>query len=161
MKYKKLFATVVVVFVTTVVFTASRHPGFKGDCSPERMAERFNRITEELNLTEDQQAQLKEMQEKKKAERAKHREEKRALMDEVQAKLNADNPDPEEILELVKNTTKDWPNPHVKRLEHFTELYKILDDDQKAKAIEKMRERIKRVKERKGRGNCRADGFEF
>ncbi len=161
MKHKKLLSTTIAVLIAAAALTAFRHPGFKGGCSDEMRAERFNRITEELNLTEDQQAQLKKMQERRKAERAKHREERSALMDKVQAKLNADNPDPEEILDLVKNTTKDWPNPHIKRLERFTELYKILDDDQKAKALEKMQKRIQRHQKRMKCNHYKMDGFEF
>ena len=148
MKHKKFVTAGILVITAALVTMGFRYSGLRHCGHPGMMAERFERISEELSLTDAQQAQMGEMQTIIKNDIAKFREKKHALLEDINVRLNAQNPDIEAILEYVKNIIKDKPNPALKRLNYLSEFISMLDDEQKDRLIEKIRGKIKKIQER-------------
>lgn len=120
------------------------HPRFSGRDFPERMLKRMDRKAEELDLTEGQRETYEEIRAKIKANLIQAGEERENLFTQVREELDRENPDMNAVVGMVKGKLKDMPEHMGKALDLFLEFYNVLDEDQKAKVLEVIREKVER-----------------
>jgi hypothetical protein len=120
------------------------HPRFSGRDFPERMLKRMDSKAEELDLTEGQRATYEEIRAKIKANLIQAGEDREKLFTQVREELDRENPDMKAVVGMVKGKLKDMPEHMGKALDLFLEFYSVLDEDQKAKVVEVIREKVER-----------------
>lgn len=149
---KKLVLAAVVLPLTLGTASAfafggkGHHKGMGGECGG------FDRgIMRQLDLTDEQQAQLKEMRETNRAAMKAHfsenadarRAEMQAYHNNVQALILADNFDQAAANELAKQMVDKQTERKVKMMEKKHQMLSILTPEQKAKFIELKQDRMK------------------
>ncbi len=120
------------------------HPRFGGGNFSERMLKRMDNKVEELNLTEGQRATYEEIRAKIKANLMKAGEDREKLFAQVRDELDRENPDMNAVVGMVKGKLKDMPEHVGQALDLFLEFYNVLDEDQKGKVVEMIREKAER-----------------
>ena len=122
------------------------HPGFHGRDFSERILERIDKKVEKLGLKETQQQRYAEIRQKIEADFSKMSEGRKALFKDFQGEINKENPDIDRVAGLLKDRLKEMPDHIARHLDHFVEFYGILNEDQKARLLEKVRDRIGKCK---------------
>lgn len=120
------------------------HPRFSGRNFPERMLKRMDSKVEELDLTEGQRETYEEIRAKVKANLIQTGEDREKLFTQLREELDRENPDMNTVVEMVKNKLKDMPEHMGQALDLFLEFFNVLDEDQKAKVLEVIREKAER-----------------
>jgi Spy/CpxP family protein refolding chaperone len=120
------------------------HPRFSGRDFPERMLKHMDTKAEELDLTEGQREAYEEIRAKIKANLIQAGEDREKLFTQVREELDRENPDMKAVVGMVKGKLKDMPEHMGKALDLFLEFYSVLDEDQKAKVVEVIREKVER-----------------
>jgi len=108
------------------------------------MLKRMDSKVEDLDLTEGQRETYEEIRSKIKANMVKAGEEREKLFTQVRAELDQENPDMNAAVGMVKGKLKDMPEHMGWALDLFLEFYNVLDEDQKAKVIEVIRDKAER-----------------
>ena len=120
------------------------HPRFSSKNFPERMLKRMDNKAEELELTEGQRETYEEIRAKIKANLVQAGEDREKLFTKVRAELDQENPDMNAVVGMVKGKLKDMPEHMGQALDLFLEFFNVLDEDQKAKVLEEIREKAER-----------------
>jgi hypothetical protein len=120
------------------------HPRFSGSDFPERMLKRMDNKVEELDLTEDQRETYEEIRANIKTNLVKAGEDREKVLAQVRDELDRENPDMNVVVGMVKGKLKDMPEYMAQALDLFLEFFNVLDEDQKAKVVEMIRERAER-----------------
>ena len=132
-------------------FERGWHPGFNGktfhagfgdrDIS-DFMLWRLDRGVEELDLTEEQQTRYSELKNEIDAAFAKGKEMKAVIRDEIHSEFEKENPDLEFIAENAKSHMNELKLFMHENIDLFKEFYGMLNEEQKAKVIDKIKERM-------------------
>ena len=118
------------------------HPPFHGKDFSKFILKRIDKKVEKLGLTETQQQMYAEIRQKIEADFSKMSEGRKALFKDFQGEINKENPDIDRVAGLLKDRLKEMPDHIARHLDHFVEFYGILNEDQKAQLLEKVRDRI-------------------
>ena len=118
------------------------HHRFHGRDFSERILKRIDKKVEKLGLTETQQQKYAGIREKIESDFKKMSEGRKALFRDFQGEINKENPDINRVAGLLKDRFKDMHDRISRHLDHFVEFYGILNEEQKARLLEKVRERI-------------------
>jgi hypothetical protein len=137
-----LFVGVIVVFAGLLA-GCGPHMFCDGDFS-EHILSRMDSRVEKLELSDSQQKKYEEIRLKVKANLDKGKEERRKFFSELQIEINKENPNINAVTDLVKSKFKDGPIHLTKNLDLFAEFYNILDEDQKATLIKRLRKKMNR-----------------
>ena len=117
---------------------------FAGKDISEHIMKRFDERVEKLDLSEAQQKSYEEIRSKVETSLQESKEEHRKLFEELRGEINRENPDMNVAASLVKDRLKDMPGHLSQIVDYFMEFYNVLDEDQQAKVLDDMRDRIGR-----------------
>lgn len=123
------------------------HPGFHGKGFHDKdvsdfMLWRLDKGVEELNFTEEQQEQYSVFKKRIETAFAEGKEIKTAIKEEIHSEFEKDNPDLELIAENAKAHMNELNSFMQDNIDLFKEFYGILDEEQKAMVIDKIKERM-------------------
>ncbi|MCP4666562.1 MAG: hypothetical protein GY849_09350 [Deltaproteobacteria bacterium] len=118
------------------------HPPFHGKDFSKRILERMDKKVENLGLTEMQHKKYGEIRRKIEADFKKMSEGRKALFKDIQGEINKENPDMNRVAGLLKGRFREMPDRMERHLDHFVEFYGMLNEDQKSRLLEKVRDRI-------------------
>ncbi|MCK6265275.1 CpxP family protein [Vibrio sp. ZSDE26] len=130
----------------------SHHKGGKGGCSGG-----FDRsIVRQLDLTDEQKDQLKEMRETSKSERKAHHQgnfeakqaEMQAYHQQIQALVLADSFDEAAANELAKQMVEKQTERRVNKLAQQQKMLSVLTEEQKAQFVELQQERMQKCSDK-------------
>jgi hypothetical protein len=122
-------------------FSRRGHPFANKDFS-ERMLKHMDRHVEELKLTETQQKSYEALKTRLKADLEAGKARRTAWVNELRTELNKEKPDIQVLSAEVKKATRAFPEAMDRHVDLFVEFYNILDEGQRAKVIERFRDRI-------------------
>ena len=117
---------------------------FAGKDISEHIMKRFDERVEKLDLSEAQQKTYKEIRSKVETSLNEAKEEHRKLFEELRGEINRGNSDMNVAASLVKNRFKDMPDHLAQIVDYFMEFYNVLDEDQQARVLDEMRDRMGR-----------------
>lgn len=138
---KKLTTTLLLITSITVALSAQPGQG-KGKGHKEQGA----RIAQELNLTEQQQADLKELRESRKESHKPHREEMKAIHEEMNKLLRAPTVDKKAIEANIQKTAKLTEEKLRNHVEYQLKVKEIMTPEQFNKYLDMKRERMQKRK---------------
>lgn len=149
---KKLTTTLLII--ATLTFALSAQPGQgKGKGGH---GEQGARIAQELNLSEQQQADLKELRKSRKESHKPHREEMRTIHEEMNRLLRASKVDKKAIEANIKKTAKLTEDKLRQHVEYQLKVKEIMTPEQFIKYLDMKKERMEKRKEmhrgKKGKG---------
>ena len=124
------------------------HHRFHNKDFSKHIMKRLDSRVEKLDLSETQRGKYEEIRTKVEANLAKGMEQREEFFRELRSEIDRENPDMNVVMELVKRQLRNMPDFMEDNLDYFVEFYNILDEDQKAKLIKKIRK--KRIWKRKG-----------
>ncbi len=157
MKLKKKYVivgSVVAFFVFATGFCIVKASGDYGFCGrgfqppffrkafPERILNRMDNKMEELNLSEEQKEKYIQLKASFKADFEEMRTGRYKLMNDMRAVIDQEQPDMERVAGLVKDRLRRMPDRIGTHLDQLVDFYSILDEEQKARVVERMRERM-------------------
>lgn len=103
---------------------------------------KMDRHVKDLNLNEDQRQEYDRVRGQIKTNITEAMEKRREFHGIVGAELSKENPDLKSLADLVKKRLEKMPSLIGEPLDLFVEFYNILDENQKAKVIERLRWRM-------------------
>lgn len=109
------------------------------------------RMAQELGLSKEQQAQLKELRQKHKTERPNTREEVKALRRQIAEELKKNSPSKSKIKTLADRIGEIHAANAVRMADHMLEIKKILTPEQFSKMLD-MKEQKGQRKQQMGKG---------
>jgi len=118
------------------------HHRFHGKGMADHILSRIDSRMAFLELNETQKEKVEEIKAKIKTRLTEGMEDRNALMTELRAKLNGENPDVNNVSELIKKRIRNMSSFMEENLDLFVEFYNMLDDNQKAQLIERFREKM-------------------
>lgn len=121
-----------------------RHGFHRKDFS-EHALKRMDDRVKALNLTEYQKEQYAAIRQKVKTELTAGQERRNRLMTSIREEMKKDLPDIHEIAGLVSEHVEILSGAMDKGMGLFLEFYEILDDNQKAKVVGHLRDRLSRI----------------
>lgn len=120
------------------------HPFHKRDFS-KHVLKRMDRRVKKLNLSDSQKIKYEEIRSKVQANMTEARHERERLFEALKIEINGENPDIEAIAGLLKNRLKAFSPIMEENIDYFSDFYKILDEDQRAKVLTKLRKKLRRI----------------
>jgi Ribonuclease G/E len=141
MKVGKIFLIVTATSMSALlVFSGcSRKPRFCRDDFPERVLQRIDKRVEKLDLTEKQKLKYNEIRDLISSDINKIRDERKKLMGEINGELNKKEPDMNKIAKILKEKHAMRESYIPKYVDRFVEFYHMLNQEQKALVLERMR----------------------
>jgi len=118
------------------------HPPFFKKAFPERILNRMDNKMEELNLSEEQRGKYAQLKASFKADFEEMRTGRYEFMNEMRAVIDQKKPDMQRLVGLVKDRLNRIPDRIGPHLDQLVDFYNILNEEQKAKVLERMRERM-------------------
>jgi len=118
------------------------HPPFFKKAFPERILNRMDNKMEELNLSEEQRGKYAQLKASFKADFEEMRTGRYEFMNEMRAVIDQKNPDMQRLASLVKDRLNRMPDRIGTNLDHLVDFYNILNEEQKARVLNRMRERM-------------------
>ena len=118
------------------------HPRFFGKDFSEFILARIDSRVEDLDLSETQIEEYGEIRQKVKGKFVFAMEKRREFFRELRDEINEDNPDMDALAGRIKLHLGKMEDFMSGNLDLLMEFYNILDEDQKARVIEKMREKM-------------------
>ena len=118
------------------------HPGSHGEDIADFIMWKMDRHVRDLNLNELQKNEYEKIKQEIKtgiADAIQKRKEFRAI---VCAEMNKENPDVNALAGLMKERALNIPSMVSKPIDLFVDFYSLLDENQKAKVIERFRARM-------------------
>lgn len=142
MNIKKILIIIGILSITgLLVWNGCGHrPCFCSDDFPDRVLKRMDRHVSRLDLTPDQQEEYDKIRADVKTDLIKFRDDKMKVMRYVTAELKEENPDLGKISEYMKKSHHRNPDKIHAYMDRTVDFYNILDQEQKAKVIERMRD---------------------
>jgi Spy/CpxP family protein refolding chaperone len=118
------------------------HPPFFKKAFPERILNRMDNKMEELNLSEEQKEKYAQLKASFKADFEEMRKGRYKFMNDMRAIMDQKQPDMQMVAGLIKDRLKGMPDRIGNHLDQLAAFYDILNEKQKAKFLERMRERM-------------------
>ena len=118
------------------------HPPFFRKAFRERMLSHMDDKMEELNLTEVQEKKYVQLKKSFKSDFEEMRSGRSGFMNEMRAVIDQKNPDMQKVAGLVKTRLNRIPDRVGSHLDELVDFYNILNEEQKAKVLDRMRERM-------------------
>ena len=118
------------------------HPRFFGKDFSEFILARIDSRVEDLDLSETQMEEYGEIRQRVKGKFVFAMEKRREFFRELRDEVNEDNPDMNALADRIKLHLGKMEDFMSGNLDLLMEFYNILDEDQKARVIEKMREKM-------------------
>jgi len=118
------------------------HPPFTKKAFPERILKHMDKKMEELNLSEEQKKKYAQLKVSFKADFEEMRSRRHKFMNEIKVEIEQQNPDMQRLADTVKDRLKHMPERIGTHLDQLVDLYNVLNEEQKAKVLERMRERM-------------------
>ena len=118
------------------------HPPFFRKAFRERLLSRMDDKMEELNLSEEQKEKYAQLKTSFKADFEEMRSGRSQFMNEIKAVIDEKNPDMQRVAGLVKTRLNRIPDRVGTNLDQLVDFYNILNEEQKAKVLARMRERM-------------------
>lgn len=100
----------------------------------------FGRLTENLNLNENQKAQLEQIRAQIREKMESKKTDRDGMMDEFANEFKKDNLDKSKLLELSKKKEQDKEEMKSFMMDKIIEFHNILTPEQRNKAVENMKE---------------------
>lgn len=116
------------------------------------------KMVQELNLTEEQQSEMKALKESQKGDKGTIHEEYKTIQSELDALLRQSNVDQKKIDAQIAKMAKLTTDKMNRRVAHLLEMKKILDENQFNKLLDMKKERMGKGHKGKGKG-CKSDGY--
>jgi Spy/CpxP family protein refolding chaperone len=124
------------ILLAFVLLIGSAQVGLAGSCGGKGdFHQHWGRMLKKLDLSEDQQAKVKEILAEKKSAGLKLHKEVMRLQHEVRGEMLEDAPDAGEVAKLVRRIGELRSELHLKRLEGEIEVRKILTDEQRDRML--------------------------
>ena len=118
------------------------HPPFFKKAFPERILNRMDNKMEELNLSEEQREKYAQLKASFKADFEEMRTGRYKFMNEMRDVIDQKKPDMQKLAGLIKDRLNRMPDRIGTHLDQLVDFYNILDEEQKARVMERMRERM-------------------
>jgi len=118
------------------------HPPFFRKAFPERILNRMDNKMEELNLSEVQKTKYVQLKASFKADFEEMRSGRYEFMNDMRAVIDQKNPDMQKLAGLIKDRLNRMPDRIGPHLDQLVDFYNILNEEQKTKVLERMRERM-------------------
>jgi Spy/CpxP family protein refolding chaperone len=118
------------------------HHKFHGKGMADHILSRIDSRMAFLELNETQKEKVEEIKAKIKTRLNEGLEDRNALITELRAEMNEENPDVNNVSEIIKTRIRKMSSFMEENIDLFVEFYNILDDDQKAQMIERFREKM-------------------
>ena len=125
-------------------FDRGFHHGFHGRNFSERILARLDDRIADLNLSEGQHEVLENIKEKIRDGMTEARKDHEKLFLEVRNELEHQNPDIEHAVGMLKKRLRKIPVHMESTLDLFVEFYDSLDEDQKDRVLEGLREKMEK-----------------
>lgn len=110
----------------------------------EHVLKRMDKQVAKLDLSDDQYEKYMDIRQRVAADLAEGEKKGKQLFVDLQSEMNKEDPNVGVITGLLKDQLRGMPDVMEKHLDYFEEFYNILDEDQKAQVIEKVRKKMKR-----------------
>jgi Spy/CpxP family protein refolding chaperone len=120
------------------------HPPFFKKAFPERILNRMDNKMEEINLSEEQKEKYTQLKVSFKADFEEMRTGRYKFMNDMRVIMDQKMPDMQRLAGLVKDRLNRMPERIGTHLDQLVDFYNILNEDQKARVLERMRERMAR-----------------
>ena len=147
MKLKRNHLIIGVALISLGLFAGCgphRHLPCRGKDVSKRVLKRLDRGAKKLNLTEAQTKKYDEFRLKIEAHLKTMKTERDRFLGEMKTELTQERPDMDAVVERVKMHFRALPEKMEEPLDLFAEFYQVLDDEQKAKMMKHVREKIKK-----------------
>ena len=118
------------------------HPPFFKKAFPERILKHMDKKMEELNLSEEQKGKYAQLKASFKADFEEIRSRRHKFMNEIKTEIDLQNPDMQRLAGMVKDRLNGMPDRIGTHLDQLVDFYNILNEEQKARVLERMRERM-------------------
>ena len=118
------------------------HPGFHRKDFAEFLLWKMDRRVEELGLSEAQEEKYNEIRSNLEKHLSGATEARKIMMDEFQREIEKENPDMRLLSDAVKDKMRKFTKFMEENLDLFTEFYESLDNSQRDKILEGIRERL-------------------
>lgn len=132
-------------------FDGGFHPGFHGKCFhpgfhikdfSEFLLWRMDRRAKELDLSGEQRGKYEAIRSRIEAHLAEGMEDRKRLMEEFHTEINREDPDVRHLAESLKKKIKEISGFIEENLDLFVEFYEALDDVQRQRVIDAIRDRM-------------------
>ncbi len=150
MKRPTIVLICAVLLVTGIFVTSCGHHPHHHRRDPDSLLRRMDNRVKQLDLTADQQTQYNKIRERFKSDLEKDMTDMRKLPDQISSKLSSEDPNMEEIADLLKTNMSELPAIRDKYIDYFVEFYHILDEKQQETVIKHFSRRMKRIQHRIG-----------
>jgi len=118
------------------------HPGAHRTDFAEFLLWKMDRRVEELGLSGAQEEKYNEIRSNIEKHLSGAMEERKVLMDEFQREIEKENPDMRRLSDNIKDKMQKFTEFVEENLDLFTEFYESLDNSQKEKVLDGIRERL-------------------
>ena len=118
------------------------HPPFLNKAFPERILNRMDKKMEELNLSKEQREKYSQLKAGFTADFEEMRSGRQRFMSDMKAVIDQENPDMKRLAGLVKDRLSRMPERVGTHLDQLVDFYNILNEEQRARVVERMRERM-------------------
>ena len=145
MKHKKIIMIAAACVVMGLLLSSCGHRNHFSRHKPEHMLKRIDRRVKSLDLTETQKTQYNEIRKRMVNDLNEDINKFKDLPDQIGMTISEENPDMEEMAELLKMRMSETPALRGKYIDYFVEFYTILDEEQKQQVLEHISRRMRRT----------------
>ena len=118
------------------------HHRFHGEGMAAHLFSRMDSRMAFLEPDETQKEKVEEIKAKIKTRLREGMADRNALMTELRAELNGENPDVNNVSDIIKKRIREMSSFMEENIDLFVEFYNMLDEDQKGQLIERFREKM-------------------
>ncbi len=118
------------------------HPGFHNKDFSEFLLWRLDKSVKELDLSEEQKEKYNEIRVRIETHLTEGMEDRKRLMEEFHTEINREDPDVRLLAESLKKKIKEISGFMEENLDVFMEFYETLDDAQRDRVIDAIRDRM-------------------
>jgi Spy/CpxP family protein refolding chaperone len=118
------------------------HPGFHNKDFSDFILWRLDKKMEDLNLTDVQKEKFEKIKGKIEAQLKAGIDDRKRVIEEFHTEINKENPDVKALAEKVKKKMEEISEFMDENLDLIVEFYETLDDTQKNKILDSIRERM-------------------
>jgi len=118
------------------------HPGFHDKDISDFVLWRMDKKVKKLNLSDAQKEKYDEIRASIVSRLSEGMDDRKRMIEEFHTEMDKDNPDIAALAESVKKKIKDVSGFVEENLDLFVEFYNSLDDDQKQRVIDAIRDRM-------------------
>jgi hypothetical protein len=117
-------------------------PGPSAKALADCILSRLDRHVDSLNLSEDQKKKYAEIKARLRANLKRGMEKRRQVIKELRSEMGKETPDIQKMTSLIKGGMRDFPAHMEENLDLFTAFYLILNQDQQANVMNKIRDKL-------------------